>query len=288
MKINILSILLLGIFLAGCTAYETQFEGPYEDGQSSAPINVTYEIAYAQSGVLWLSSANLRYRKQLYTPVTAEKVAINYSHDRIAYKAAGGNINIIDSAGTNIANVTGSSDAVAFDFHPNNETIYWVSANGTLKQFGPVVSVAATNLKSVVSVLGSLEIRSVAIRPDGGLVIGWYANQDFSGFQIYGPSVATYPDYRVNTQFRVVQNLRLNADGTKAVTSLSNGGLVSGYEFLVPDQTGQYTSTWASADLVAISPDGTQQAYWSQDNNTIFIGGSNNQIQAAFLTDLDW
>jgi len=170
-----LYFLALTLVFSACEKYKTQFDGPYEDpkdGSSTGGKPINYEIWYALNGQLHAASPDFRHEKTVTTTGSVELVAVNYTHDRIAYKGSG-NIVIIDSTGANPVTVPNSSTVKWFDWHSNNQTLYMLKTDNKLYQYGGTpVTLAVTNLASGLPFGGGteLEIPAAAVLPDGGVI----------------------------------------------------------------------------------------------------------------------
>lgn len=140
-------ILLITIFSVGCQKYEVQFEGAYDDKDNNEAIpSIALEIAYAEGGEVYMMDASLMNQKKLSNmPADAEQVAINFSHDLIAVKAAGQDIVVFDTDGIELATIENSSEVEWFDWHANNQTLFMLT-KGNISFYGPALSIDHTDL----------------------------------------------------------------------------------------------------------------------------------------------
>ncbi len=161
-------------FMAACAKYEVQYEGAYNDAQNTtgASPKVEYQIAYVESGKLFIIDPTLKYIKSFPTlPTNISLVSINPAHDKIAYKTASGNITIIDSTGQQLSSIPSTSGVTSFDWHENNQTLYYVDGL-TLKLNGPSVPAAITDFttSSFPSNATNKQIIGAILRKDGSVL----------------------------------------------------------------------------------------------------------------------
>lgn len=285
MKYSIIA-LFIGLLISACSEYQTQYEGPYVDGQAAA---VTYEILFVENGTLRMANENLTRVKTLRTSSTVAKASINFSHDRIAYKPTVGTIVVMDTSGNVVGNVPNSSSVVWFDWHPNNQTLYMLNANNILSFYGPSVTVATTNLSSRLPIYGGskLEIQSVAIMANGNVVCG--VNPEIfpaeKGVWVFEPGGK---NNHLRTNFHTPARIRLSAldnfgymvssDGIAYHINLRQGSyfiseIFSGFRYLVPSPRDE--------DIAVSS--GTQNL------NRIYLYNGQRQLDVSgTVTDLDW
>lgn len=150
---NILSLLTLlsVLFFAACSKYQTQYEGPYsEDGEPKA-IAVNYQILTILDGKITLFDQGLKHRKEVAgTPSDVTEASISFDHQLIAYKRSGQNIQVIDTTGKFIAEVAGSATGYAFDWHANNQTLYYLK-NNKIYFYGPALQVPISDLDMLLA-----------------------------------------------------------------------------------------------------------------------------------------
>lgn len=180
-----LFLLIVGLcFIAACTKYEVQYEGAYNDSQNTTSTTgkIEYEIAYVESGKLFMVDPTLKYVKSFPTlPTDIVLVAISPAHDKIAYKTDSGNITIIDSTGQQLSSIVNTSAVTSFDWHENNQTLYYVDGL-TLKFNGSTVPAAITNFSSSFPANATNKLIIGAIlRKDGSVI---YLREYYTGGQL--------------------------------------------------------------------------------------------------------
>jgi len=216
------ALVLLLCSLSGCSPYEVQFEGPYDDSQNSGQIYLPYEIMTVENGNIHLYQRNLGSSKTLDNlPGGIEKASINYSHSRIAYKTPSQDIAIVDSTGASIGTVPNSAAAKWFDWHANDETLYILTGT-SLSFWGPTLSVPITNLAGLFPA-GSSEqtMPCAAVTSDGSIVVvlRCYVSVS-SGYQsrvMVVPAAGTSVLSGVLTTSEEGQWLRMNANSSQVL-----------------------------------------------------------------------
>jgi hypothetical protein len=167
-KILLSTFALPLIFFLGCSKYEVQYEGAYDDNAGIDLKNQSkdHQIIYVESGKLYAIDPTLSdVRPYSNLPAGIVYASINYAHDKIAYKTATGNITIIDSAGTQLSTIASTSNVTLFDWHPNNQTLYYMSGF-TLKFHGPTVKTPAINFGGLFPTQSDNKFLGITIRED--------------------------------------------------------------------------------------------------------------------------
>ncbi len=127
--------------MVSCTKYETQYEGPYSDKDLAENNNseLSKELVFVSDGVVFLANKFVSDLLVVSDEGGVQVASINNNHTKVLYKRAGYNIQIYDIAsGSNGEEVAGSSNAYWFDYHANNETIYFLDGSN-LHTVGPEV-----------------------------------------------------------------------------------------------------------------------------------------------------
>jgi len=164
------ALALLLCSLPGCSPYEVQFEGPYDDSQNPET-NLPYEIMTLENGSIRLYNRNLSSSKTLSNlPAGIEKASINYLHNRIAYKVPGQNIAIVDSTGASIGVVANSAAAVWFDWHASNETLYILTGT-SLSLWSPTISIPFADLSVLFPPTASQRTMPCAAVTQNGTIV---------------------------------------------------------------------------------------------------------------------
>lgn len=143
MKITFRYIFSLGLilFLGSCFDYETQFEGPYND-EDGVQIESSKGLVFAAGGDVYLSDPAISKIEKIDSIGNVEIASINNAHTKILFKRGSSNIQIYDIVtGTIIDEVPSSNNATWFDFHANNETVYFLTG-WIMDTYGPDVLVS--------------------------------------------------------------------------------------------------------------------------------------------------
>lgn len=293
-----LYFLALALLFGACEKYKTQFDGPYEDpkdGSSTTGKAVNYEVWYALNGQLHAASPDFRHDKTVATASSVQLVAVNYTHDRIAYKGAG-NIIIIDSSGTQLETVPNSSNVKWFDWHSNNQTLYMLKTDNKLYQYGGTnIVLSVTNLASGLPFGGGtdLEIPAAAVLPDGGVVTCFsiYTGLGYSrGLYINFPAGSPNSDRYINMQYDIPQQIRLSQDGNRIVfTVSSSSGDTDSYDYQISTGGNPFSLPF-EVNMVATSPDGAKTACWNESSGSLFEAFLSNVALpvSGNCTALDW
>ena len=280
---------------SACTKYETQFEGPYEDGPAgvSPTVKYFYDIACVQGGSLYLVDRLLRGAKKMPVSGTVKSAAINYSHDRIAWKTASGDIAILDSTGVQLEVVPNSATVKWFDWHPNNRTLYMLFSDNKIKTHGNAVTLATNNADASVPFFGNTTITSIALRSDGSTLIG-YSVYDGLNYQngiytVYAPGSGA--NSFVNTFYRIPSRIRLSAQGVTAAVTTTD---ISGFNpesFEYAFGSGNLNNSIGSGvGILAINPEASKSLMVTNGNTNIYdpYKGKWFTPGTGVITDLDW
>ncbi|MEI6409792.1 MAG: hypothetical protein WCR52_10445 [Bacteroidota bacterium] len=298
---NYLYLLALSLLFSACEKYKTQFEGPYEDPKDGSSIGgkpINYEVWYALNGQLHAASPDFRHEKTVATSGSVELVAVNYTHDHIAYKATGNNIVIIDSSGTNPVTVPNSTNVKWFDWHSNNQTLYMLKTDNKLYQYGGTpVTLSVTNLASGLPYVGGsdLQIPAAAVLPDGGVIICFsiYTGLGYKrGLYINYPAGSPNVDRFVDMQYSEPRQIRISQNGDHVVFTAYDYsfGSTDSYSYNISSGGMPFNVFPYVIHLAATSPDASGTACWSKGDGTLFeLFTSNITLPASGnCTGLDW
>ena len=293
---NLLSAAAAALLLlaAGCYQYDTQFEGPYEEG---APVQtqtkVLYEILTVEDGQIHLYNASLKRNKVLSgLPPGIEKAAINYAHDRIAYQVPGQNIAVVDTAGAILGAVSSSAGATWFDWHTNDRSLC-VLNNFKLSVWGPSITPSITNLSQFFPLSAQEQEMCATITADGSVVSAYRYYDGFSvGYEcrivVVSPSGQKWDNYV--SDYQHINWLRADRSGQHIVYGVSSG-FTDPYLWRL-DVAEKNNVERGKADLGAISPDGNSLLTWYSGNlevyNQVTDKRFNFPTSNANLTALDW
>lgn len=281
--------LFLVLLFNACVEYQTQYEGPYTDGQAVA---ITYEIVFVHNGALRMANQSLSRVKTLVPSSNISQASINFRHDRIAYKTATGNILVVDTAGTTIATVPNSSNVIWFDWHANNETLYMLNPNNTLSFFGPPIQVATTNLLNRLPgyFTSNLGIKSVAIQANGTVIVGvspeTFTNEN--GVWILEPNGQ---NTRLRTQFNSAVQIRLSALDYFGVVIVQSSAVAWSPNYIIA-QSGNLGLSELNGNVRHMAPspiDDNEAVGWNADANNLFLRKAQRSLSlAGVVSDLDW
>lgn len=291
MKLTFYPILMLAclFFCAGCTAYETQYEGPYTDGDN-VNTSVNYEILFVENGILKFATPNLTKVKTLPAGANITKASINYRHDRIAFKTATGNIIVTDTALSTMIILPNTSGVLWFDWHANNQTLYMLNANSTLSFYGPTITVATTNLRTGLPgyFTNDLGIKTVAITPAGTVVFGVGLDQSI------GPESGVWVrktdgrSTRLRTDYDAPTHIRLNAEGNLGTVILKTGSSEWGFLSLTPND--EFLTRESRSTLIAPSSSIEEEVVgWDILLQELYLRKNQRRLKlSGFVSDLDW
>jgi hypothetical protein len=285
--------ILTGV-LAGCSKYEVQYEGPYNDSSNQVQTQITYEVLTVENGRIVLYNRNLSLTKTLDNlPAGIVKASINHTHDRIAYKIPGQNVAIVDSTGAQVDAISGSAGAEWFDWHANNQTLCLLTGT-TLSFWGPALSVPTTNLAGLFPTGSSDRTMFCAVVTGNGSMVAayrYYAGFS-SGYQsritILPPTGA--PKHTVIGSSDEARWLRADRSGNRVL----GGTVVSGSIFKTweIDVSAQTISQTQARSFAAPGPSPEQTAYWQNGDLTVYHSGINEWFNFRTgpdsVTALDW
>lgn len=159
-------------------------------------------------GDIYLANEFVEDFKLIEEEGTVELVSINNNHTKVAFKRDNENIQIYDIASDMIIDeVPNSASAFWFDFHANNETVYFYSS-WLLKTYGPEVLLNnPTDIMNLSPISGSsVYIKGVVILENGNII--YSIDAPGAGARLYLSDGVTNLANSVFSNFR--KNLRLN------------------------------------------------------------------------------
>jgi hypothetical protein len=277
------------LLLSSCSKYETQYEGPYSEADPEPKGPAYYDMVFVLDNQLYMASADLKQVKKLNIPTSISRASINFSHTRIAYQPAfGGNLVVIDTSGAQIATVPNSEGATDFDWHANNETLYFLD-NNDLRFFGPNVMAAHTDLDNAHPYFGVPYYHSVTVLPNGAVAFGFSVSGgpvSYTGFRIaYTTQQPGQQDRNLAVSGQFPGKIRTTLDGSKLF-------VIAGSQCGTFNSQGSSSLTELAANVsqAALSPDGSQFVYWSPNDLSLLL--LNTQFSAGIgfgqVTDIDW
>jgi hypothetical protein len=289
----LLPLLVFGalfLTLTGCHEYEVQYEGPYDDATNPGPPPASYEMVYARGHEIFMLDSSLTLRKRLGNFGPVKLISINYKHNRIAYKLAGENIEIIDTTGASVAQVPESENVDWFDWHQNGETLYLLD-NMKIKFYGPPIDVPVTYLGLYFpSFTQEKSIPAAAVTPNGWVIFNYRYYENNLNYRskirvIRNVSPPTF--YELNLSgAATVKFIRLVENGNLALIGFENSG--GSTVNLLNVSTGQNNAI-SSRQLAAIRPDAGNVALWG--NGRIFSFNDTSlgvDVGSVPVTSMDW
>jgi hypothetical protein len=285
--------LLIGTLLAwgACAKYDPQYEGPYSDTDTKTPGNTapSYEILTLSNGTLYLYSNTFKTYKILSNlPPGIDEAAINFSHDRIAYHRLGNNIEIIDTSGVAVATVPNTEYAEWFEWHSNNQTLYYLEY-GNINIYGPdIPGFEPGNYQWVMPFTPDREVNRAAVLKDGSVLVGgrYYAGFNYVNklYLVKNGSVAQSISL---PPWELVRWIRSDLEGKRVTYGLFNS--IPGDCFNLDIEAWNNTLL-EYIDLAAPAPEGNALVKWlnglsiTRDNGVFFTAPNNPpDVQA-----LDW
>jgi len=217
---NYLAALIWMLLLSsGCLNYETQFEGPYEDVEDNTADTVELQqvVVFVAGGKVYLADENVKQIETIDDSGDVRIASINNEHSKVLYKRQGENIQIYNIEEKRVVDeVANSENANWFDFHANNQTVYYT--NGwELRTYGPEVLIAnPIDIKQLSPVSGnSVFFKGVAVLQNGSFI--YSISVSGAGDRLYlsdgDRNMASFTDL----EFR--HSLRINKDENEIWTA---------------------------------------------------------------------
>ncbi len=211
--INRLFALLLVLVCSACFNYETQFEGPYDpDSEDKEEVVIPKEVVYVAGGNVYLANEFARDSVIIDDSGRIKVASINNNHTKVIYKENNQNIKIYDIESERITGeVPGSQDAFWFDFHANNETIYFFTTDSQLDTYGPEVLVKhPISLRTLSGVFGNA--RGGTVLENGDFIFSMESGGTFNNHFLFLADGNEVLEFR--TQAVSKTHLRLDKEET--------------------------------------------------------------------------
>ncbi len=213
MKNNIIKLfpLFLILFSTACFKYDTQFDGPYKDGDETT-VELPKEVVYVAGGNVYLANEFVRDSIKIDNSGTVEVASINNDHSKVLFKRPGQNIMIYDIAAENvIGEVPNSETANWFDYHKNNQTVYYILSDDKLYTNGPeVLANNPINLRTLSGVFGT--VKGVVVMENGNFVFSMASLSSNNKYLFESDGINILSQYQT-TSART--SFRLNASETR-------------------------------------------------------------------------
>ncbi|MFK7810654.1 MAG: hypothetical protein AB8F74_22795 [Saprospiraceae bacterium] len=167
-----------------CYDYEPQFEGEYEDAENGVigEVKLPKELVIVAGGDVYLGDEFGLAMEAITSSGNITTASINDDKTKVLYKREGEEVSIYDiTAQSEEGRVSGSINAKWFDYHPNSETIYFLTEDGILNTVGPEVLVQnPIDLKTHLNIVGNINPLGVVLLPQNGFVYTYYNSFGFS------------------------------------------------------------------------------------------------------------
>lgn len=163
-------ILFLGISSSlGCFNYETQFEGPYSVDDPILDPEIPRELVYVSGGSVYLANQFVQDSVIIDNSGEVQIASINPSHTDILFKRSGENIQIYNIEEERVTGeIAGSVNAIWFDYHSNNETIYYLIGDDLHTQGPPLLSENPKDLRDFFAI--NIDIIGAVITGGGDII----------------------------------------------------------------------------------------------------------------------
>ncbi len=241
------SLLLFALSITACFNYETQFEGPYEETDEVVAPDFPKELVYVAGGNVYLADRFGRDSLILDNSGNVEIASINNDHTKVIFKKPNENIKVYDiEAGSITDEVPGTSTAIWYDYHANNQTVYFLLSDNNLNTYGPdVLSRKPINLSSLTPQLGDIT-KGVVVLENGDFIFSSFAPGIFNSRFIYSSNGTDILKQRETNSTR--RYLRVNADEDRLWMSdefdqFLHKYRVSGLSYIGSDLNGYYIGT---------------------------------------------
>ena len=283
---NKILFVCLVLSMSSCFNYETQFDGSYDTStvdQDSTELKKY--LLYSSDGKFYLSNEFGYDTKSSSDDLNVVMASINNSHTKILYKEPNRDIQVFDIDSWSVErSIEGSSDALFFDYHPNNESIYYLKQSGLLYIDGPqLYETNPIDVEENLSISStSFVYSSAVILPNDDIIISFG-----SSFGKYFARVNQTSEIERRFVGNFAYKMRTNPSGTEvhAVNQFSWGSSSIGIDANTLEDldnvNGQYS--------VPHSYLGEDRYYYIDDDNYLRIpNGEKYFITGGDPTSLDY
>ncbi len=174
MKTKYLILCIVGaLSLSSCFNYEAQFEGAYEDPEVADPGVLPKSVVLVAGGNVYLADDFFEEIDMIEGVSNVEIASINHAHTKVLFQEDGQNIQIYDLESKSIiGEVPESEKAMWFDYHRNNETVYFLTVNGWMHTHGPdILAQEPFNFRMIDF---SSRVTGAAVLEDGRIVFSTF------------------------------------------------------------------------------------------------------------------
>ena len=255
--------LLLLPFLSSCFFYETQFEGPYHDGMPVDTAALDKTLVYVAGGNVYLADEWHYKAERIDNSGQVTIASINNAHTRVLYKRQGQNIVIYNIATAAVEReIPATESATWFEYHSNDETVYYVLNNRYMDTYGPDVLpfrpvdlISHGGLSSPTQQLGG-----VAVLSDGRFLFSVGGGVSYLILSDGNQSGA-----RRRQHFDNPVHLRLSKDEREVWGSVQSGKRVKKY------RTSNLDEIITSLSYALGTPARGERGYYVTANNEIYL-----------------
>jgi hypothetical protein len=287
-KLLFYGCLLAFLIISSCKKYETQFEGPYNPNTETKTVR---PIAFVINGNVRLIDVPLTAIKTLVFSAPIRFASINAGSDKLAVKSTSSDITIADTSGKVVATVPNTLTITNFDWHANNETLYYLD-NFTLKFYGKSINIAISDFTNIFPTNAlSKKVYAVNILADGSVLFIYE----------YISNAKTQRFLRLNKISGGILEKALGntTHATRWLKKSDSNDIIyfGGLDFTLPINRCYKTTLTATgfeqsisnASFVTISPNGVYTVTASSAGLTVEGAANNyNFTLGANPTDLDW
>lgn len=248
------------IVLTSCFDYQTQFDGPYSDAGPDGDSKIPKEVVYVAGGNVYLANEFASDSILIENSGEVEIASINNEHSKVLFKKDNNNIQIYDIESGNVAGeVPDSETAIWFDYHKNNQTIYYLLTNDRLYTYGPdVLDNQPLNLRTLSGIAG--KIKGVALTEAGTIIFSIVSTTTNNKYLIISDGTDVI-DFFQSSYARI--NFRLNASEDRLWSGNDINSLL--YQYRLPIFNQLSTSPF----YIMGAPVAQDIGYRVTDDNTI-------------------
>ena len=265
---------------SSCFNYETQYEGPYSDSENTGG-SFPKELVYVAGGKVFLADRFVEAAITLDDSGSVKVASINNDHTKVIYKTANANIQIYDiETETVTGEVPGSENAVWFDFHSNNETIYFLD-NNILDTFGPeILPSHPLDLGALPGVSGDI-VYGVTITPTNRIYFS-IASSSTNTEYLYSTNGTVILNTRIINEIR--SDFRLSPDNSDIWMTVDDG-----LDDVLIVNTSNLVTTFSLSDVVYGVPTIGTNGYVVTRLNEILTPQNNRvEISNSPITSVDF
>ncbi len=210
MKTKYFILCLVGAMsLSSCFNYEAQFEGAYEDSEVVDPGELPKSVVLVAGGNVYLADEFFEGVEMIIGVSNVEVASINNAHTKVLFQEDGQDIQIYDVEQNIVTQgIPNSDDAIWFDYHANDETVYFLKRNGMMHTYGRrVLAREPFNIKS----LGFFSsVTGAAVLEDGRIVFSTFTPGGFNSRSLMITDLALTKVEELKSLQASATNFRIN------------------------------------------------------------------------------